>query len=75
MFGYGLRALGGGRVFRAVSDRVQSHWVQFARTGSPLPSWPAYGPDRATLVIDAQDRVELDPRGDRRRAWEGYAAR
>ncbi len=73
VFGYGLRALGG-RTLRAVSDRVQAHWLHLARHGTPLPSWPAYGEQRSTLVIGAQDRVEDDPRRGRRLAWTGYAA-
>ncbi len=74
VFGYGLRALGGGTL-RAVSDRIQGHWLHLARHGAPLPSWPAYGEDRSTLVIGARDRIEEDPRRDRRAAWEGYRAR
>jgi para-nitrobenzyl esterase len=77
VFGYGLGvlgALGGGRALRAVSDRLQAHWLSFARTGAPLPSWPAYGADRSTLVVGAVDRVEADPRRERRLAWEGYGA-
>ena len=78
VFGYGLGvlgALGGRRVLRAVSDRVQAHWLSVARTGAPLPSWPAYGDARTTLVIDAVDRLEDDARRDRRLAWQGYRDR
>ena len=78
VFGYGLGTLGalvGTRALRAVSDRVQAQWLSVARTGAPLPSWPQYGEARTTLVIDAQDRVEDDPRRERRLAWEGYRAR
>jgi para-nitrobenzyl esterase len=78
VFGYGLGvlgALGGRRVLRAVSDRVQAHWLSVARTGAPLPSWPPYGDARTTLVIDAVDRLEDDSRRDRRLAWQGYRDR
>ena len=78
VFGYGLGvlgALGGRRALRAVSDRVQAHWLSVARTGAPLPSWPPYGPTRTTLIIAERDRVEDDPRQERRLAWQGYRAR
>ena len=75
VFGYGLGvlgALGGRRTLRALSDRVQAHWLSVARTGAPLPSWPAYGDARLTLVLDEVDRVEADSRRERRLAWRGY---
>ncbi|HEU0103821.1 MAG TPA: carboxylesterase/lipase family protein [Mycobacteriales bacterium] len=75
VFGYGLGvlgALGGRRTVRAVSDRVQAHWLEVARRGAPLPSWPPYGDARSTLVFDEVDRVEVDPRRERRLAWSGY---
>lgn len=78
VFGYGLGvlgSLGGRRAVRAVSDRVQAHWLSVARSGAPLPSWPEYGEARTTLVVDAVDRVEDDPRRERRLAWDGYPAR
>lgn len=69
-----LTALGGRRELAEVTRRVQEHWVSFARTGAPAAGWPAYDvADRRTLVIDAEDRVECDPRRARRQAWTGYA--
>jgi para-nitrobenzyl esterase len=46
----------------------------------PCPAWPPYSPDvndgtaptRMTLIIDAQDRLESDPRSARRRAWQEF---
>lgn len=65
--------LGGRAALRAVTDTVQSHWLEFARTGTPGPAWPQYSVERReTLVIDEISRVEPDPDGDRRRAWIGY---
>ena len=78
VFGYGLGtlgALGGSRALRAVSDRVQAQWLSVARYGAPLPSWPRYGDARTTLIFDKRDRVEDDPRRERRLAWQGYRAR
>ena len=38
------------------------------------PAWPRYDErTRSTLVIDATDRVESDPRSERRRAWDAFA--
>ena len=65
--------LGGRAALRAVSARMQAHWVHFARHGGPEPGWPAYDVEhRRTLIFDATDRVEADPRAERRRAWTGF---
>jgi para-nitrobenzyl esterase len=69
-----LTAFGGRAELRAVTRRVQEHWISFARTGTPGPGWPGYDTaDRRTLIVDAEDRVECDPRRARRQAWTGYA--
>ena len=78
VFGYGLGTLGalvGTRELRALSDRVQAQWLHVARHAAPLPSWPQYGSARTTMVFREQDRLEDDPRRDRRLAWQGYRAR
>jgi para-nitrobenzyl esterase len=68
-----LTVLGGRAALRAVRDRMQAHWTHFARHGAPEPGWPAYDTEhRRTLVIDEADRVETDPRAERRRAWTGF---
>lgn len=73
MFGRLLGSLGGRRPFIRAGRRMQAHWLSFARTGAPEPSWPKYKRGRRrTLVIDAVDRVERDPRADRRRAWQDF---
>jgi len=51
--------------------------VEFARTGDPnngaLPRWPTYDAQRrATMVFDAQTRVEDDPRGEIRDFFEQF---
>lgn len=68
-----LLTLAGGRQgFRAVQDEVQEHWLAFARTGRPLPSWPEYTvAQRNTRIIDYPSRVEVDPRRERRLVWAG----
>jgi len=50
-------------------------WATFARTGHPgakgRPSWPAYTlQKRATMMIDAQCKVEEDPFGQERALWD-----
>jgi para-nitrobenzyl esterase len=55
---------------------VQDAWIAFARTGDPghagLPEWPAYDPERrATMLLGDACRVDEDPLGAERRAWDG----
>ena len=50
-------------------------WATFARTGHPeakgQPSWPAYDRQtRATMMIDAECKVENDPFGLERAMWD-----
>lgn len=67
--------LGGLKAGRAVSERMRRRWLNFAAEGSPdggasAPRWPPYRSDeRATLIIDAEDRVIDDLDGDLRQAW------
>jgi len=54
-------------------------WTTFARTGHPRakgqPEWPAYTlQKRATMMIDAQCKVEDDPFGLERAMWDGLAS-
>lgn len=67
--------------FEGVSRAMQSHWGSFFHTGRPGADWPVYGfrrdevPGRATAVFDNEMRVELDPKSEQRRAWEGFDMR
>ena len=73
VFGRGLGALGGRRPFKRAGERMRSDWLQFARTGSVSDRWPRYTVrKRRTLIIDRVDRIEFDPRGDRRVAWQDF---
>jgi para-nitrobenzyl esterase len=52
---------------------MRANWVQFAVRNAPSASWPRYtAEERSTLIIDATDRVENDPRSFRRLAWNGF---
>lgn len=66
--------LGGRHRGEALSKRMRSRWIAFAVSGTPdgtaSPAWPAFDLSaRATLVIDAHDRVVDDLDGELRRAW------
>jgi para-nitrobenzyl esterase len=67
--------LGGLKAGKAVSARMRARWLGFAADGVPSasagdPIWPPYrGDERATLVIDGQDRVVDDLDHDVRAAW------
>jgi para-nitrobenzyl esterase len=50
-------------------------WLAFARTGNPnhpgIPRWPTYDKvKRATMIFNTECRVENDPRGEERAAWD-----
>ena len=71
--GAALTLLGGRRMYREVGRRMQRHWTSFAATGAPGPEWPQYDEaSRRTLVFDHADRVELDPRREKRLAWQEF---
>ncbi len=71
--GTGLTLLGGRRTYREIGQRMQRHWARFAASGSPGPEWPRYDEaERRTLIFDRTDRVELDPRREKRLAWQEF---
>lgn len=68
-----MTALGGTEAYAAAGERMRAMWVRFAQGVAPDGAWPRYGEHRrATLVIDAEDHVDLDPRRERRRAWTRF---
>ncbi|MGW0180867.1 carboxylesterase/lipase family protein [Nocardia sp. NPDC003345] len=70
-----LTAGGSRRGLLAVTRQFQDNWLNFARTGAPLPVWPKYTEDtRATLIIDSPGRVEHDPDSAQRKLWAGVRA-
>lgn len=55
---------------RVDPSRVDSHR---SPNGADEPVWPLYSEEnRATLIFEAVDRVENDPRGSRRVAWQAF---
>ncbi|MGB3773568.1 MAG: carboxylesterase/lipase family protein [Rhodococcus sp. (in: high G+C Gram-positive bacteria)] len=66
--------LGDWRSSVKVTDEVQKHWLAFATGGAPQSEWGRYEvPTRATRIIDTATRMENDPLGARREAWEGFS--
>ncbi len=64
--------LGGRRDFRRTGERMRRHWLRFAHDGT-VEGWPRYTRRRRrTLIFDRVDRIELDPRGERRVAWAEF---
>ncbi len=62
---------GSGQDRYALSDKISSAWVAFARSGNPghtgLPHWPAFNAtDRPTMFFDNDCRVVNDPRREER---------
>ena len=57
----------------AAGERMRRAWLSFAHDGTVDEGWPTYDPEeRRTLIIDAVDRVESDPRSGRRKAWQQF---
>jgi para-nitrobenzyl esterase len=68
-----ITSLGGRRAYAAAGARMRANWLRFAVDNVPAVDWPAYTTaERSTLIIDAVDRIENDPRSMRRRAWNDF---
>ncbi|CAN5159264.1 carboxylesterase/lipase family protein [soil metagenome] len=71
-FGRALGLLGGRSAFKRAGERMRARWLEFAKRGA-VSAWPTYTRrKRRTLIIDVVDRIEEDPRADRRRAWQEF---
>jgi para-nitrobenzyl esterase len=58
----------------ALADQIHEAWSTFARSGQPaavtLPAWPPYESNhRATMALDVQSVLRLDPERARRLYW------
>ncbi|MDO5501159.1 MAG: carboxylesterase/lipase family protein [Propionibacteriaceae bacterium] len=57
--------------YARLSASIQDQWLHFAHHQRPGDDWPRYDVDtRSTLIFDAENRIEHDPRSDRRQAWK-----
>jgi para-nitrobenzyl esterase len=68
------RFTGGSPASLGLARTMSRSWAAFARSGNPnhdgLPPWPVYSSERRpTMIFDERCRVEEDPLGDERRAW------
>ncbi|MDR6971314.1 carboxylesterase/lipase family protein [Leifsonia shinshuensis] len=62
--------LGGRRSADEVSRRMRARWASFAHGGAPGEGWPPYDAEqRATLLIDSEERVVPDLDGALRAGW------
>ncbi|MFI6157121.1 carboxylesterase/lipase family protein [Kitasatospora sp. NPDC051170] len=67
-----LTLAGGHHAFRTLQHEIQSHWLSFAHTAHPLPTWPPYTPPhRTTLILDHPSHPEDDPHPAHRLLWQG----
>jgi hypothetical protein len=62
----------------AIAAAESATWASFARAGIPdnmaIPRWRAYtAADRATIMIDAERRVQNDPQHEARLLWTKIA--
>lgn len=58
-----------------LADAMSRAWIEFAYKDNPnhggIPYWPVYNTaERPTMIFDLQCRVENDPLGAQRKAWE-----
>ncbi|MET9437187.1 carboxylesterase family protein [Streptomyces sp. NPDC006551] len=66
----GVRAAAGDAPPRALADAMHRAWVSFVRDQDPGEEWPRYTAEgRATMVWDAEPRVEHDPLRQVREIW------
>ena len=59
-----------------VAAAISAAWIAFARSGDPshpgIPRWEPYTVDhRATMLLDAPCRLEIDPAREELDAWKG----
>jgi len=64
---------------KKLADNMGTAWANFATSGKPsapgLPAWPTYDANtRATMIVDANCRVENDPYGQLRKLWQDVRA-
>jgi para-nitrobenzyl esterase len=73
------RGMGWTAADRALSDQIQSYWVNFAASGDPnaagLPAWPAFTEaDQVAMRFDGGPQAIPMPNLDKLEVMEGYYA-
>ena len=63
-----------------LSATMSATWAAFAHAGVPdnasIPHWQTYDTrTRSTLMLDAECRIEKDPRGETRQLWQTITGR
>ena len=71
-----LKLIATKKLANRLTDQMQTAWLNFARYGNPngtaAETWPSYTTNnRATMIFNKKTRVEIDPDGQQRAAWEG----
>jgi para-nitrobenzyl esterase len=59
----------------ALAEKMSQAWLAFARSGDPnhggIPKWQSYSSEqRTTMMFDNQCKIERDPYGAERLAWQ-----
>ena len=65
---------GEGAAVERLAVQMQDAWIAFAKKGDPSTSalpWPSYGPQRKTMILGENSRVEDAPYEVERAAWDG----
>ncbi|MEU2118583.1 carboxylesterase family protein [Streptomyces sp. NPDC016459] len=66
----GVPAVAGEEPPRALADALHRAWVAFVTDQDPGTDWPRYTREgRATMIWDAEPRIEADPLGPVRGLW------
>ena len=64
---------------RQVADLMGAYWTNFAKTGNPngadLPNWPAWGPGRQVMRINASAKAEAESHRERYEVMDQIEAR
>ncbi|MHA1987474.1 MAG: carboxylesterase/lipase family protein [Promethearchaeota archaeon] len=68
---------GKGKDTETLSERMMDTWIAFAHSGDPnnknIPEWPSYDSvNRSTMILDKELKIENDPFGKEREAWEQF---
>jgi para-nitrobenzyl esterase len=66
---------GDGLEEQSLAVKMQDTTIAFMRTGNPscesIGTWPVYGKDRLTMILDKKTRIEAAPYEEERRVWDG----